>query len=197
MNRRAYSSLANLVVRLSLAASVLVVVLWARSGLAGEAWTVSAGRWTYMVRSDWGRLAFAAMEDWVPSQRFAWQRSAGGLHDMLPGRPLRSPPEVLGVRYRSGTFTYSSIYSTPPGALVTGRYVWLRVYHGHALLLALLPTAAVLLPRLRARLRTRLRASTGRCVSCGYDLRAGHDRCPECGASPAAPVLRTPGARAG
>jgi hypothetical protein len=34
---------------------------------------------------------------------------------------------------------------------------------------------------LRRRRRDRIRAATGRCVGCGYDLRASKERCPECG----------------
>ena len=37
------------------------------------------------------------------------------------------------------------------------------------------------LPWVLLRLRARRRRRTGLCARCGYDLRAGHDRCPECG----------------
>jgi ABC-type sugar transport system permease subunit len=40
------------------------------------------------------------------------------------------------------------------------------------------------------RLRTRHREKTGRCLNCGYDLRASADRCPECGAP--RPATTTP-----
>lgn len=53
-----------------------------------------------------------------------------------------------------------------------------------AALFAPLPLADVMLIRRRRRRERRLAA--GLCVRCGYDLRASPDRCPECGATPAA-----------
>jgi hypothetical protein len=53
-----------------------------------------------------------------------------------------------------------------------------------ALLMASLP--AYRLWRDHRSHRARRRESEGRCLNCGYDLRATPGRCPECGAVPAA-----------
>jgi hypothetical protein len=57
------------------------------------------------------------------------------------------------------------------------------------LVFALLPLA-----RARARYRPR-RDQRSRCLTCGYDLRATPDRCPECGTVPTAHAPRPGGAR--
>jgi hypothetical protein len=57
--------------------------------------------------------------------------------------------------------------------------------------------ACLLLPCVRAvaLLRSRSRAGSGRCLACGYDLRATPERCPECGTIPTAPAASFPGPR--
>jgi hypothetical protein len=44
-----------------------------------------------------------------------------------------------------------------------------------------LPAASFLLVRRARRRRRAARLATSICISCGYDLRGGHARCPECG----------------
>ena len=61
------------------------------------------------------------------------------------------------------------------------RYLFLPFW-SVVLAAAVLPARWLLLP-VRA-LRRQRRLDLGLCPRCGYDLRASHDRCPECGASP-------------
>ena len=55
------------------------------------------------------------------------------------------------------------------------------------LLLLFAPGALPLIHRLRARHRRARRLRLNHCLSCGYDLRASADRCPECGTPAPAP----------
>jgi hypothetical protein len=94
-------------------------------------------------------------------------------------RPTEFGPE-LNMGWQ---FEFAKVYTTPP---------WHR---GHFYHQGNLWTATILFPiwRLSAALsiiplaryglviRERRRAAKGLCASCGYDLRATPDRCPECG----------------
>jgi hypothetical protein len=81
---------------------------------------------------------------------------------------MDSNPFPIGV-YRTG-FDSSFASASERGLAIP---MWSLV-----LLFAIPPAFA-----LRRIVRGRRRARAGRCVGCGYDLRATPDRCPECGAA--------------
>jgi hypothetical protein len=105
-----------------------------------------------------------------------------------------------GWRYWTGIPTYSS-YVVGLGSSPIDRlgFCWIKgtatqpSRHGEDFYLVVAPYWAAggaflivpvlwLVPRFRRSQQKRRRA-VGRCVSCGYDLRATPDRCPECGAA--------------
>jgi hypothetical protein len=49
---------------------------------------------------------------------------------------------------------------------------------------AILPLSLLILLAFREMRTQQARLARGRCINCGYDLRATPDRCPECGAVP-------------
>jgi hypothetical protein len=120
-------------------------------------------------------LCLATVVMWVRSHwatdRWDWGNSGlvsaeGGLHLWGYSTPDQSSWQFLGFE----SYYDSSIYS--PMRRRTTPYWFL------SLLTGVLP--AVFLIRVLRRRRT-VQAMRGCCLSCGYDLRATVERCPECG----------------
>src|SRR5688572_15179730 len=101
------------------------------------------------------------------------RREQGWRRDVWPRAPGWSPWDRIGERWweRLG-FAYA-VGSTRSNQRV---HQFAVPYYFIALLAGFLPALVAV-----RRLRERRRACTGRCLRCGYDLRATPDRCPECG----------------
>jgi len=101
-----------------------------------------------------------------------WNWCGTGRDGYLPGTEFR----VAGISWKSGEWISLHNGQARPHFRVTSPH-WLN------------GSAACALPALAlvGAVRRRLRFPPGHCASCGYDLRATPDRCPECGAAPTAP----------
>jgi hypothetical protein len=130
-----------------------------------------------------------------------WVFSRGGLHHSYRSVSVEGlPHEADGSPETSARFTWQSAPSYPWAG--SGSRTWLGFAWNSAVdeemvtlpawpvlvLLGVMPLAWVV-SRVRARLRT-ARQRRGLCAACGYDLRATRDRCPECGTSVTAAVVR-------
>jgi hypothetical protein len=151
----------------SLALCVAVVFLRVRSYRVADSvgWSRPNGDWAELasveggLQVDWGSGIIAPPEgEWHCQSVAVDARDRVYVYDIVPIR------------------SYDS--TNPPNHAVVVAD-WFT-----ALLLGLTPTAWMLATA--RRYRQRRRRITGHCPSCGYDLRATPDRCPECGAVPAA-----------
>jgi hypothetical protein len=204
MRRRLF----NLVCAASALLLGLLVVLWFRSRSAMDVVTIPAGRDTaWMITSHRGQwIELASFAGW-PEPRLGWW-SRPDYRDVGPFKfwqahrtgggyriSWRDGQMILPRQRTGGPIAYEGAYARAtqlgyPGAIANGSLDWLMTRGWELKMPFAFPiAAAALLPlawstsRIVRHVRRRGRASGGCCPTCGYDICATPDRCPECGAS--------------
>ena len=187
------------VVSLLLAAAL--AALWARSHGTYDGFTWDARRGTdrveYGIVSYVGGVHFIRT---VESGGSLFASPAGYVTMPVPSDPadhLSPPPhwtafypimnpsfERCGFAAGRGPITTFGLRSSGGGAIPQGWVTVLVLPHWFLAGLLSLPAAA----GWTARARKARRRRHGRCMQCGYDLRATPDRCPECGTPTAGPA---------
>ena len=170
--------LLNLLTALSLLLCGATATAWRRSYSIGEryAYTNAGGNVAIAWAAGYLRLERASATVPLPFEmNRGWAYSREPLTD-----PHARMPRFLGARYwRSGPFAFSRTGGGENDVAVYRRFLtpfWLP-----AAVFALGPACWCVGATQRA-LRRR-RSKRGLCPTCGYDLRATPDRCPECGAA--------------
>jgi hypothetical protein len=155
----------NFAAAVTLLLCVAVCVLWVRSYWVSETVGHHDGLLECEARTGRGSISFSYMlynRLRPPEHRWKYSRRAPAY-----------PGLIADQSYWHISFSLS-----------IGRFAGIIVpYAVPAVLLAVAP-----LWRLVSWVRARRRRGIGGCATCGYDLRATPDRCPECGAVPAAPA---------
>jgi hypothetical protein len=171
--------LLHLLTALSLLLCVVVATLWLRSSMGMQAHAFSSDTGKGCVASDAGGVALAYLHEGITATAetspvfwdWASATQGGGLLTKL-GFGHGTVSAYRQVPMLSGIAILGRLFQTP----VAAQYV--RVPWWSLLLATALAPTGRLLSVARRRRRTR----RSLCASCGYDLRATPDRCPECGA---------------
>ena len=144
-----------------------VVVGWADTG---RAFNLSATRGRIAVRN-------ARIDSQGNAVRFG---QGGWYHSSSAATPMARafPPRDCDIYWSLGPFNF---LRGGTGGANLGAATW-RI-SGHELIVPFWFVALVLIGVFALLIRlTRPRPTPGLCATCGYDLRASPDRCPECGA---------------
>jgi hypothetical protein len=157
--------------KIALTASVLIV--------CSSAWLFSFGRQVTLRRD----LAEPAASSSAVLRKYSVTAARGqAVFEESIYILNNSPPRI---RFRESSWVFNTQTATAPIDVVVP-FVHPTIFRGVRIPIWPAPvTTAVVLGFLVFRAaRPRGRSSQGRCQSCGYDLRATPDRCPECGAVP-------------
>jgi hypothetical protein len=169
----------NIATALSLLLCIFIVCLWVRSSSASDRLIFRHTDGSRHLRSAPGRLVFGFdLSDWShqPSWYYGWRFESDpptpAVNDLIEVLVLSISSGDTSEHWDRGGFAWSRWRSASRKSSIARLIVpfWFL-----AAITAILP-----LFRLLLRLRTR-RNPRGHCRSCGYDLRATPDRCPECG----------------
>ena len=182
---------------LSLLLCLAMAVLWARSKTTADSvWSghsTASGGVLWRLHSAGGRVSYEYATFDNQGRPTPPSRRPEMVFDIQPIRGSSAAENrSLDQSYRrrsghaAGGFGLVWQHQSPPW---TTRVAAMAPYWFFVLLT--LPGPCLWLASYLRRRRDRRRRAAGRCPSCGYDLRATPERCPECGA-PAAPVRMAP-----
>jgi hypothetical protein len=185
--RRLLRILFNAVTALSLVLAVLVAALWVRSYWIGNyynrttTWNTPVRghqNWTFAA-SNWGNLLYCRSVLWTDDPEFIPVYASNTFLQQfdVPASRERLATDLA----QDGLNTFAGFGWTYDRFVTVGN----TRQSGFAWKLAVpywFPVATLMVPALLWRLRFyRERQRLGLCRSCGYDLRATPERCPECG----------------
>lgn len=179
----------NILVVGAVVAMTLSLVSWVRSYFAYDhAYvhtvdpTADPTHWWAVVSCDGALVVLRMGRRLDPRPNAPWF----GVETYAPGPGLLKSTERLFRGFDSGIKfgrTFPSWDASFKGNVIT--HYWAIPYW----FLTLLPgTLALFIPWLIRRIRFR-RLGPTQCRSCGYDLRGGHERCPECGGESHVPTM--------
>jgi hypothetical protein len=180
MRRRLFTILSAL----SLVLFVGACAMWARSYRVADGYHGHTPWWDTNFYSTQGVLSFEAFHNTGtrPYEHGFEKRSPfeTSLDAPTPGQPgVRHFGSLLGITWYvtdGGLWKWGEVYKLPQYRVL------LVPFRFFAILFLLLPVIHFF----RRKRSRRLFRERGRCPSCGYDLRATPDRCPECGTVPIA-----------
>jgi hypothetical protein len=185
MKRRLF----NLAAAVSLLLCLATVALWVRSYSRGDvpscswirAFEPSTTRWDAIAYVGRGGTLLSVSRMVLPQPHQGWGKPGFEFRKSVRLKPYYAATSPSGRWWNPSAFSYSSERQRL-GPAGDSDQVWLEFPLWLLLLIFLvMPVIA-----LRADLRRRRQYGPGCCPTCGYDLRATPEQCPECGIVPPA-----------